>query len=211
MKTVIYLLSAFAVASLSILYLGAAGTGVTIFFILMGFALVGASAFTAYYSKLCGEKGGRMVTFVLRNFLGMPLWFTGLVIAWLAPSPYLFNPNNSRISIGWLSVAAGAIPFIRGHIELGRITHMPSMRDTLVRSGLYAHVRHPTYAGAMLIFIGLALLKPTLSFAAACTLGFIWLIIQTRLEETDLLQRMPDYQEYMKETPRFVPYLRQRR
>ena len=85
---------------------------------------------------------------------------------------------------------------------------MPSVKDTLVRHGLYAYVRHPIYAGGFAIVAGLALIKPTSAFVTACTLAFIWLIVQARLEEIDLLQRMPDYKNYMKQVPRFLPRLR---
>jgi len=205
MKTIIYLLLAFTVASLSVLYLGMAGMGVAIFFIVTGFALVGASAFTAYYSKLWGEKGGQMATIILRNLLGIPLWFTGFVLAWLEPSPFLFDSNITFKLIGVFLIIIGSIPFIWGHIELGWRTHMPSVKDTLVRHGLYAYVRHPIYAGGFLIIIGIGLFKPTLVFVIACVLGVIWLDVQARLEEIDLVQRMPDYREYMKQVPRFIP------
>ena len=85
---------------------------------------------------------------------------------------------------------------------------MPSVKDTLVRHGLYAYVRHPIYAGGFGIVAGLALIRPTWAFVLACILGFIWLIVQARLEEIDLLQRMPDYKDYMKQVPRFFPRLR---
>ncbi len=85
---------------------------------------------------------------------------------------------------------------------------MPSVKDTLVRHGLYTYVRHPIYAGGVVIVVGLALIRPAWSFVTACILGFIWLIVQARLEEIDLLQRMPDYKDYMKQVPRFLPRLR---
>lgn len=43
---------------------------------------------------------------------------------------------------------------------------------------VYAYVRHPIYAGGMLIFVGLALLWPTSTFVLACVLGIGWFIIQ---------------------------------
>jgi protein-S-isoprenylcysteine O-methyltransferase Ste14 len=79
-----------------------------------------------------------------------------------------------------------------------------------VRDGLYGQLRHPIYAGGLLIFIGLALLKPTLTVALACMLGFGWLVIQARLEEADLIQRLPAYHEYMRHVPGFVPRLRRK-
>ncbi|HAG51958.1 MAG: hypothetical protein A2X87_06175 [Deltaproteobacteria bacterium GWC2_42_51] len=205
MNTVIYLLLAFLAAYISIIYLGAVGMGGALFFIVTGFALVGASAFTAYYSKLWGEKGGQIATIILRNLLGIPSWFTGFVLAWLAPSPFLFDSNITFKLMGVFLIIIGSIPFILGHIELGWRTHMPSVKDTLVRHGLYAYVRHPIYAGGFLIIIGIGLFKPTLVFVIACVLGVIWLDVQARLEEIDLVQRMPDYREYMKQVPRFIP------
>lgn len=199
---------AFTVASISVFYLGMAGMGMAIFFIITGFALVGASAFTAYYSKLWGEKGGRMATIVLRNILGIPLWFTGFVLAWIEPSRVLFDSSKTFKIIGAFLIIIGSTPFVWGHIELGWRTHMPSIRDTLVRRGLYAYVRHPIYAGGFCMIIGIALFKPTLVFAIACILGMIWLYVQARLEEIDLLQRMPDYKDYMKNVPRFIPRFR---
>jgi protein-S-isoprenylcysteine O-methyltransferase Ste14 len=185
-----------------------AGMGKAIFLIIIGFALVGASAFTSTYSKWWGEKGGQWATIILRNLLGIPLWVTGFVFAWLEPSPFLFKPNIMLKFIGLFLIILGSFPFIWGHIELGWRTHMPSVKDTLVRHGLYAYVRHPIYAGGFAIVAGLALIKPTSAFVTACMLGFIWLIVQARLEEKDLLQRMPDYKDYMKQVPRFIPRLR---
>jgi protein-S-isoprenylcysteine O-methyltransferase len=81
----------------------------------------------------------------------------------------------------------------------------PSIDDTLVKHGLYRHIRHPVHAGTILEFIGLLLLVPRLNIALACTLGGIWIILQTQFEETDLIQRLPDYREYMNTVPRFLP------
>lgn len=208
MKTVLYLLLAFAVAYISVVYLGMAGMWKAVAFIITGFALAGASAFTSMYSRLWGEKGGQWATIILRNFLGIPLWITGFVLTWLEPSHFLLDPNITLKYIGSFLIILGSIPFIWGHIELGWRTHMPSVKDTLVRHGLYAYVRHPIYAGGFVILAGLALIRPTSAFVTACILGFIWLIVQARLEEIDLLQRMPDYKDYMKQVPRFLPRLR---
>lgn len=179
--------------------------------LLLGFALAGASAFTAAYSRWWGERGGKWATSVLRNFLGIPLWMIGLMIAWLETAPFLFVPGTTAKALSALLLVGGLIPVGWGHLALGWRTHFPSMKDTLVRDGLYAHVRHPIYAGGLLVFVGLALFKPTSTVMLACALGLIWLIIQARLEEIDLVQRLPGYRQYMKEVPRFMPYWRPRR
>jgi protein-S-isoprenylcysteine O-methyltransferase Ste14 len=120
----------------------------------------------------------------------------------------LFSAGWAAKSLGWLLVIAGSIPLVWGHAVLGLPTGWPSIRDALVRHSLYAYVRHPIYAGGLLMFVGGVLLKPTATVGAACSLGFIWLIVQARLEEIDLVDRLPQYREYMKEVPRFVPRLR---
>lgn len=175
--------------------------------LLLGFGLGGASAFTAAFSRWWGEQGGRMATMVLRNLLAIPLWLFGFVLAWRTVTPHLFAPGWTTLALGPLLIALGSVPVVWGHLLLGMRTHMPSVRDALVRHGLYARVRHPIYAGMILIFVGLALLKPTLSVVVACAVGAGWALVQARLEEIDLVSRLPAYREYMKEVPRFIPKL----
>lgn len=58
--------------------------------------------------------------------------------------------------------------------------------------------------------MGMAIYLIITGFALACALGIIWLIIQARLEEIDLKQRLPEYSEYMKGVPRFIPRIWQK-
>lgn len=175
--------------------------------LLLGFASVGASAFTAAFSRWWAERRGELVTSILRNFLGIPLAVVGFILAWLQPAPGLFIAGSVAKSLGWLLVISGSVPFVWGHAVLGSPTGWPSIRDTLLRDGLYAYVRHPIYAGGLLMFVGGGLLKPTITVVAACALGFIWLIVQAKLEEIDLVERVPEYREYKDQVPRFIPRL----
>ncbi len=176
--------------------------------LLLGFALVGASAFTAAYSQRWGERGGQMATSILRNCLGIPLGFVGFVLAWVQPESGLFVAGTAVKTLGWLLVLVGSIPFIWGHVVLGRRTGWPSVWDTVERRSLYAHVRHPIYVGGILVFVGLAVLRPTSTVILACGAGAGWLIVQALLEEIDLVQRLPAYRKYMEQVPRFLPRFR---
>lgn len=173
--------------------------------LLAGFFCAGASAFTAAWSRRWGDRGGRLATNLLRNMLGIPLYFLGLVQAWRTTETLLFDPGAVGLGLGWLLVAAGAIPVLLGHWQLGWRTHMPAVGDALMEGGMYAHVRHPIYAGGLLIFAGLLLLRPSAPWLLACALGLAFFGVQSRLEEIDLLQRVPGYREYMMRVPRFVP------
>jgi protein-S-isoprenylcysteine O-methyltransferase Ste14 len=181
-----------------------------LFPLLIGFALNSASAFTSFYSRQWGERGGRLASMILRDVVGIPVWAIGYLLAARAASAMLFNPVIISSTLGWLLILAGAAVIFVGLLSLRWRAVTPSVEDTLVVHGLYAHIRHPLYSGMMLELVGLFLLLPTLTVLVACVLGVVWVMIQARLEEVDLVERLPDYKEYMQRVPRFVPRLRQR-
>lgn len=170
-----------------------------------GFLLNWASAFTTTYSRWWGEARGRLACLVLRDVIAIPLWVLGLSLAVRRPAPRLFGTQAPVENLGWLLFAAGLVPIVLALPMLGRRAAAPSVRDNLARRGIYARVRHPIHAGMLLVFAGLALAQPTGPVVLACALGVLWVIVQTRLEEADLLQRLPTYRAYMAQVPRFVP------
>ncbi len=173
--------------------------------LLLGFACNAASAFTTAFSKQWGERRGSLVTVVLRDVLGIPVWAIGLVLAFRAQSPSLFASTLATDILGWLLICVGGAIIILALLSIRMRAAAPAARDTLVQRGLYAHVRHPIHSGTFLEFLGLFLLNPTLAVTVALTLGVAWLLVQTRLEEFDLLQRLPGYREYMQRVPCFLP------
>lgn len=66
-------------------------------------------------------------------------------------------------------------------------------------------IRHPIYAGALLEFPATVLLQPRLAVLIARLFGMGWAVLQARLEEVDVLQRLPEYRDYMTQVPRFFP------
>jgi protein-S-isoprenylcysteine O-methyltransferase Ste14 len=74
-----------------------------------------------------------------------------------------------------------------------------------VNKGIYSYVRHPIHSGTFLEFTGIFLLFPRVTVGIACLIGLGWVLVQTWAEEQDLLKRIPDYHEYMKQAPRFFP------
>jgi protein-S-isoprenylcysteine O-methyltransferase Ste14 len=179
--------------------------------LVLGFTLNAASAFTAACSRRWGQRGGQAASFVLRNVLGIPLWVAGFVLAIRTPSPAIVSPDRALQVGAWLLVAAGGALILSALRTLGRRATSPSTRDTLVAGEAYSHVRHPIHVGTFLEFVGLWLLFATTPVLAACALGIAWLAIQSRLEEADLLERVPGYRAYMARTTAFVPRFWRRR
>jgi protein-S-isoprenylcysteine O-methyltransferase Ste14 len=173
--------------------------------LVIGFIFNCASALTTFYSRRWGERRGALVTVVLRDILGIPVWAIGFALAARAKAPFIFARTAVTNTCGIILIIAGCAIIIYALVAIRSKAAAPSLTDTLVRKGPYAHVRHPIHSGTFLEFAGLFLLKPTVPVAVACVLGTIWIFVQTILEEHDLLQRIPAYREYLVEVPRFVP------
>jgi protein-S-isoprenylcysteine O-methyltransferase Ste14 len=178
--------------------------------LLLGFASNMASAFTTKFSRWWGERRGSLVSLLLRNIFGIPVWTLGFLLAGRTTSASLFTSTTIITVLGWLLIMAGGTMILIALITIQWKAIKPSIKDTLVRNGLYRQIRHPIHAGTILEFIGIVLVVPRLNIALACTLGVIWVVLQTRLEEIDLRQRLPDYREYMNTVPRFLPRFRRR-
>jgi protein-S-isoprenylcysteine O-methyltransferase Ste14 len=176
--------------------------------LLLGFASNAASAFTTAFSRWWGDQRGTLVTFILRNILGIPMWTIGFLLAAHAPSTTWFTSTIVSDVFGWLIIAPGVMIILVALTTIRWRAAKPTKQDTLVNHGIYSYVRHPIHTGTLLEFAGLVLLIPTQTILLACIIGIIWVIVQTRLEEIDLLQRLPKYGEYMKEVPCFVPRFR---
>lgn len=173
--------------------------------LLAGFACNLASAFTGAFCRRWGAKRGRLAVALLRNVFGIPVWAAGLALAASEPSPQLFAPALLVTLLAWLVVILGALLILAALRSIGRLAALPSAGDALVEGGPYRWVRHPIHTGTLLEFAGLALLIPTPAFLLACALGVAWVLLQTRFEEIDLLQRIPAYRDYMRRVPSFFP------
>jgi len=176
--------------------------------LLLGFTFNLASAFTTAFSLRWGERRGSMISMILRDVFGIPVWAIGIILAVRTKSSELFSATNGTNAAGWLLLIGGGIIIILALTTIGTRAAKPLLRDTLVNYGIYAHIRHPIHSGVLLEFIGIFLMVPTITVALACLIGIHWVLAQTKLEEIDLLQRLPAYQDYMKSVPRFFPFLR---
>ncbi|NIU00696.1 MAG: DUF1295 domain-containing protein [Nitrosopumilaceae archaeon] len=82
-----------------------------------------------------------------------------------------------------------------------------SNEQTIIRSGIYETIRHPSYLGSLLSFLGLGLafgnwLTLLVIFLPIC-LAFLYRI---KIEENALRQAFPDeYNDYIQSTKRLIP------
>ena len=175
--------------------------------LLLGFAFDTASAFTNAYSRRWGKSRGQLASSLLRNVAGVPVWVVGVGFAMRAPSPLMFAPSAATTVGGWVLMLAGAVIQALAIVVLRGRAASPSVDDTLAAGGVYAHVRHPIYAGLLLQFPALLLVRPCQTVLLTAALGIAWVWLQAWCEERDLVERMPAYTEYMTRVPRFIPRL----
>jgi len=121
--------------------------------------------------------------------------------------------------VSWLLLAASLVSVIWGIVLLRKTGEARPVRpdsalygfentSSLVTRGIFRYVRHPMYASLLLLGWG-AVLKSvgptTIALGLATTAA---LYFTARAEERENVARFGDlYQEYMKRTNRFVPFL----
>ncbi|CDN95878.1 MULTISPECIES: methyltransferase family protein [Hyphomicrobiales] len=83
---------------------------------------------------------------------------------------------------------------------------------TLATTGIYARIRHPQYAGFVLVMFGFLLQWPTLLTLVMFPILVYMYVRLARHEEREVLAEHGDtYARYMREVPAFIPGLRRRR
>jgi protein-S-isoprenylcysteine O-methyltransferase Ste14 len=160
--------------------------------------------------KIIELKLYSLVGFILYVLVGM----TFIVI--LATISYYYNFGLFNYNLGYI---IGFLLFIIGLIlqgvaeaTLGKY-YLPSIGTVegqkIIKNGIYKYIRHPGYLGEIIIFFGLG-------FVTYSLLGILGAFIVSLMvyagevipEEKYMLEKFgKEYEEYMKETFRFIPYI----
>ncbi len=138
------------------------------------------------------------------------LWL-GIQMVWLFPSAAVRYPRGFYI-FGFLLFLAGLILRWYAIGYLGRYFTVDvsiSTEHKLIDSGPYRHIRHPTYTGALLAFLGLGFCfgnwLSILFLTVPIIVAFLW---RVRIEERALSDALgEDYRAYVERTKRLVPFV----
>ncbi len=78
----------------------------------------------------------------------------------------------------------------------------------LIRNGPYRFIRHPIYAGQLLMFTGVALALGKIGGIIGIVIFLVSCLLRIGLEEDLMMKHFPvEYCEYKKKTKALVPYL----
>ena len=81
-------------------------------------------------------------------------------------------------------------------------------RQTVISTGPYQYVRHPMYAGGLLLFLGMSLLLGSWYGLLLVLVMIPGLTVRAVLEERVLREELPGYDTYMAQvTYRLIPYV----
>jgi protein-S-isoprenylcysteine O-methyltransferase Ste14 len=140
--------------------------------------------------------------------VGQIVFFVAIASApgdvWPEPAQTIGRWSGALLLLGGLAVVARAV------FDLGpNLTPFPRPRQAgvLVEHGIYRVLRHPVYAGLVLITAGWSLMHGSVIglVLSAVVAGF--LDLKARREEELLAAAFPGYEAYRRRTKRFVPGL----
>ena len=78
--------------------------------------------------------------------------------------------------------------------------------QTVIRTGPYARVRHPGYAGVLLAHLALPAALGSLEAYLPALFGVAFFVLRTGLEDETLARELSGYEDYRREVPwRLLP------
>ena len=123
-----------------------------------------------------------------------------------------FVPDSALTGlIGFILTLAGGAFAVWGRLTLGKIwSARVTIKENhkLVRTGPYALVRHPIYAGGLLALLGTAIVVGELRGLVAVFLALTGWWFKSRLEEAVMLEHFDvEYLDYKKKVKALVPFI----
>ncbi|MHC5061422.1 MAG: methyltransferase family protein [Planctomycetota bacterium] len=120
----------------------------------------------------------------------------------------LFGDKALHNVLAGILLLAGGIVFYAAF----RVMPISKHNKSLITHGVYSYVRHPRYAAAVfLIYPAFALLAHSFLCLISTLAAYVIFRLSAVLEERKLIDVFgPDYKDYMKETPGFIPRIRRR-
>jgi protein-S-isoprenylcysteine O-methyltransferase Ste14 len=147
-------------------------------------------------------------------------WEATLALFVMNVGAWFYDPFSWHQIIAWILLFLSLIPLGLGIHALrsrgkpaGQREGDPSLlafekTTTLVTTGIYHYIRHPLYSSLLLLTWGIFFKSPSfIGIILAVTASFL-LIATARADERECRQFFgPPYQDYLRKTKIFIPYL----
>jgi protein-S-isoprenylcysteine O-methyltransferase Ste14 len=146
-------------------------------------------------------------------------WETILILFLMNMNYWFVDPFSLRQIFSWLFLIASIVLIYQGvqlfrkQGELDQDRNDPALvgiekTTELVTTGLYRYIRHPFYGSLLFLGWGILLKKVGWIALVLALINTILLIITAKKEEKENIEYFGEtYQEYMKQTKMFVPFI----
>jgi len=154
------------------------------------------------------------------SFLGIHLFPTVMVFLGCLPMYAIASPGAD--GLGWLDAVATlvtlgaiALAFLADE-QLRGFRGDPVNRGRCIRTGLWAHSRHPNYLGEITTWWGFWLFALSAGHAwwwtgaGAAAITFMFVFVSVPMMERRALATRTGYEAYRRQTPMLLPRLRRR-
>jgi methanethiol S-methyltransferase len=174
-------------------------------------SIMARPAFKRAWTKIIPQAAERS-TYVLAStlLLGSIVYFWQPLggVLWQVTDPVMVGILYGLFAIGWGILFLAS--FQMNHFDLFGLRQVwlyfrgkPYTPLAFKTPWLYRHMRHPLYVGLMIgLWAAPTMTIAHLVFALLCT-GYIF--VGVRLEENDLENALPEYRQYKKDVPMFMP------
>lgn len=170
-------------------------------------------AFKRVWTRIVPEPAERS-TYVLFSSLALialfAFWQPLGGVVWSVEHPVMQAVLYGVFGLGWLTVLVST--FLINHFDLFGLRQVwlylrgkPYTPLSFRTPWLYRYVRHPLYVGWFMAFWAAPMMTVTHLVFAVMTTAYI--VIATLLEERDLMAVHPEYAEYRRRVPKFIPRL----
>ena len=147
-------------------------------------------------------------------------WESILALFLINVSFWFYEPFAWNQIIAWSLLFLCLIPLIFGVYSLRTRGNPAEQREgdsgllafekttNLVTSGIYKYIRHPLYSSLFLLTCGIFFKSPSLLGMVMAITATVFLIATAKADEVECVDFFGvHYQEYMKKTKRFIPYI----
>lgn len=147
-------------------------------------------------------------------------WETMLILFLLNVTYWFVNPFAWYQMIAWVLLFLCIVPVVWGTILLRKHGKPVEKREddpgllafekttSLVTSGIYRYIRHPLYSSLLLMAWGIFFKIPSLTGGALVAVATGFLFLTAQADEAECVKFFGTaYEEYMKTTKRFIPFL----
>ena len=149
-----------------------------------------------------------LVLLLIATFVGLIVFIPLDLFRFHLPA----RPGTVISSAGLVFFAAGWWVLTRAMLDnpfaVSVVRLQKEREQTVIDSGLYAMVRHPMYAGAIPLLVGMALWLESYAAALLAAVPVGMLVFRIRIEEEFLKRELKGYEEYTKRVRyRLIPFL----